>query len=133
VDVGAYHKLMRKEQTQDFVQLLDLHLPHRHCILRLCDRTYQFHQGLEFEPPTQTVPSLSTTRLRWNRLLACVGDRLPSASIWSDFAIFADSALEHLDLVKGFSPHIDVFRKAPTNWDAAFHLYSTLVFAYGRR
>jgi hypothetical protein len=132
VDVGAYHTLIRKEQTQDFVQLLDLHLPQRHCIVRLCDRSYQFQQELEFEPLTQAPSSLITTRLRWNRLLRTLDDRLPSVSVWSDFPIFADSALEHLDLIKGFSSHIDVFRKAPTNWDSAFHLYSALAFAYRR-
>jgi hypothetical protein len=130
VDVGAYHKLMRKEQTQDFVQLLDLHLPQRRCILRLCDRTYHFHEGIEFAPPKQTIPSQTTTRLRWNALLTCLDDRLLAVPRWSDFPIFADSALDHLDLVKGLAAHIDVFRKAPTNWDPAFHLYSSLVFAY---
>jgi hypothetical protein len=129
VDVGAYNKLMRKEQTQDFVQLLDLHLPQRHCILRLCDRTYHFHEGIELDPLIQTTPSQISTRLRWNTLLDCLGDRLSSTPLWSDFTVFADSALEHLDLVKGLPSHIDVFRKAPTNWDPAFHLYSTLVFA----
>lgn len=130
VDVGVYNKLKWKEQTQDFAQVLDLHLPQRNCILRFCDRTYQFNQGVVFDagqdgatPTTQT-----TVRLQWNRMLTFLGDRLPQVPIWSDFTVFAETAMDHLDLVKDLPAHIDLFRKAPTKWDPAFQLYSGLVF-----
>lgn len=132
VDVGAYNKLKRKEQTQDFAHVLDLHLPQRQCILRLCDRTYQFDQGVMFDrrPDGATPAAQITTRIRWNQMLAFLDDRLATVPVWSEFSVFADSALEHLELVKGLPPHIDLFRKAPTHWDRAFQLYSGLVFKY---
>lgn len=132
VDVGAYNKLKRKEQTQDFAQVLDLHLPKRQCILRLCDRTYQFDQGVVFDSSHDgaTTASQTTTRIRWNNMLEFLDDRLSNVPVWSDFSSFANSALEHLELVKEFPAHIDLLRKAPTHWDKAFQLYSGLVFAY---
>lgn len=130
VDVGAFHKLKRKEQTQDFAQVFDLHLPKRHCILRFCDRTYQFDQGVIFDASQDGSASASqtTTRIRWNKMLEFLNDRLATVPIWSDFSVFADSALEHLELVKGLPSHIDLLRKEPTHWDRAFQLYSGLVF-----
>lgn len=130
VDVGAFHKLKRKEQTQDFAQVLDLHLPKRQCILRFCDQTYQFDQGVMFGASQDGSTSLSqtTTRIRWNQMLEFIDDRLSKVPVWSDFSVFAESALEHLELVKGLPSHIDLFRKEPTHWDRAFQLYSGLVF-----
>lgn len=131
VDVGAFNKLQRKEQTQDFAQLLDLHLPKRKCILRLCGRTYQFQQGVVFDASQDgSMPTAqTTTRLRWNKLLEFLDDRLAAVPVWADFSAFADSALEHLDLVT-LPAHIDIFRKEPSQWDPAFQLYSSLVFHY---
>ncbi|PSB06306.1 cyclic nucleotide-binding protein [filamentous cyanobacterium CCP1] len=135
VDLGAFNKLKRKEQTQDFAQMMDLHLPKRGCILRLCDRSYQFDQGVVFDASQDGAISASqtTTRIRWNKMLAFLDDRLSTVPLWSDFSVFADSALEHLDFVTSLTPYIDILRKAPSNWDSAFHLYSGLVYEYPRR
>lgn len=132
VDVGAFNRLKRKEQTQDFAQVLDLHLPKRNCILRLCDRTYQFHQGVIFDASEDgaTPTSQTTTRIRWNKMMEFLGDRLSTVPTYSDFTIFAESALEHLDFVTGLPPYIDLLRKAPSKWDPAFQLYSGLAFGY---
>jgi hypothetical protein len=130
VDVGAWNKLKRKEQTQDYAQMLDLHLPGRKCILRFCDVGYQFQQGMIFDA-TQTDGTRltqTTNRLRWNNLTKFVGDRLSDVPIASEFTPFAETALEHLTFIRGFKAHVDVFRKRPTSWDPAFHLYSSLVF-----
>ncbi|NJO40500.1 MAG: tetratricopeptide repeat protein [Cyanobacteria bacterium CRU_2_1] len=134
VDLGVFNKLKRKEQTQDYVHVLDLHLPKRNCILRVCDRTYQFHQGVIFNARQdgQTPPNQITTRIQWNQWLGFLHHQLPSVPIWSDFMPFAETALDHLDLIKDLEAHIDLLRKAPTNWDAAFQLYSGLVFEYAR-
>jgi hypothetical protein len=132
VDVGAYNKLKRKEQTQDYAQVIDLHLPQRGCILRFCDWSYQFQQGVRFDADSDEMLSgaPATTRIRWNKLVYFLDDRLSAVPVWSDFTIFAETALEHLGMVKGFQTHIDLFRKAPTQWDAAFQLYSGLVFRH---
>jgi len=128
VDVGAFNKLKRKEQTQDFAQVLDLHLPNRRCILRFCDRTYQFAQGVLFDANSDGSSAQTTTRIRWNKMLEFLDDRLATVPVCSDFSVFADSALEHLELVQGLPSHIDLLRKEPTHWDRAFQLYSGLVF-----
>jgi hypothetical protein len=132
VDVGAFNKLKRKEQTQDFAQVMDLHLPQRGCILRLCGRSYQFDHGVIFDASQDGAMSTSqtTTRIRWNKMMRFLGDRLSSAPLWSDFPVFADTALEHLDFVTNLRPYIDVLRKEPSNWDPAFQLYSGLVYEY---
>ncbi|MUL37726.1 hypothetical protein [Gloeocapsopsis dulcis] len=64
IDRDVRGKLQHKTQTQNYAQFCDLHLPGRLCILRLCDRSYQFQQGLKIinQPNNQTV------RLNWNCL-----------------------------------------------------------------
>ncbi|MBW4514725.1 MAG: tetratricopeptide repeat protein [Timaviella obliquedivisa GSE-PSE-MK23-08B] len=129
VDLDSRKKLMRKEKTQDYAQVLDLHLPKRHCILRFCDRTYQFQQGVLFEQDT-VVNHQGTTRIRWNLLAHFLGDRLASVPCRSDFTAFAETTQEHFAFLQAFPTHIHLFRKAPTYWDAAFHLYSGLIFKH---
>jgi Tetratricopeptide repeat len=129
VDVDNRRRLMRKEKTQDYAQVLDLHLPKRNCILRFCDRTYQFDQGVMFD---EEAASQTTIRRRWNLLTSFLGEQLAGVAIDSEFTLFAENAEEHFTWVKNFPTHIDLFRKAPTHWDAAFQLYSGLVFEQGK-
>lgn len=130
VDLGPWNKLKRREETQDYVQMMDLHLPERKCILRFCDRTYQFHQGVEFATGmvTENPLSQSSNRIKWNRMLSFFRTALPHSEEWKDFTPFAETALDHLDLIYDLKSHINLFRKEPTNWDPAFQLYSSLVF-----
>ncbi|MBD3881965.1 tetratricopeptide repeat protein [Phormidium tenue FACHB-886] len=135
--------LTHREETQDYAQVLDLHLPKRRCLLRFCDRAYQFNQGVVFDASQDGAVSQATTRIRWNQLAAFLGDRVhgaaplgnatphqSSGSAGSEFTPFAETALEQLAIVRNFPAHIDVFRKQPSAWDAAFHLYSTLIFQH---
>jgi hypothetical protein len=129
VDLDRRKKLMRKEKTQDYAQVLDLHLPKRRCILRFCDRTYQFQQGVVFEQ--DAMPNhQATTRMRWNVLTHFLGDRLAAVPSRSDFTSFAETTQEHFTFLQDFPTHINLLRKAPTYWDAAFQLYSGLVFEH---
>jgi tetratricopeptide (TPR) repeat protein len=130
VDINAWKKLQRKEQTRDYAQVCDLHLPERNCILRFCDNTYDFQQGVVFYAPQEAGAGLvqATKRINWNHLLSYVDRHTKTASAWSGFTAFAETALEHLDLVSQFPSHIDLFRKEETNWDRALQLYSSLVF-----
>jgi hypothetical protein len=134
VDVGIRQKTQRKEQTQDYAQILDLHLPQRHCLLRFCDRTYQFKQGIVFDAGQNGSRATAqvTTRLRWTVLNQFLGDRLARKPLWSDFTLFAETALDQLVFVRNLPAQIDIFRQAPTPWDLAFHLYSGLVFEQSR-
>ena len=129
VDLGAWGKLERKERTQDYAHMLDLHLHSRQCILRLCDRTFQFQQDDPFNPeqPSGNPGLKNTTRINWNNLLNQITQRVV-CPIWSDFNAFAEGALEYIDLLDNFNPHINLFRSEPSNWDPAFHLYSSLIF-----
>jgi hypothetical protein len=128
VDLSAQNKLTRKEKTQDYAQVCDLHLPKRHCILRICDQSYQFQDGIQFEAQQngKTGATQSTTRIRWNALLSILNQHLHRTPVSTHFNSFAETALEHFDLVEPFETHIDLFRKAQSYWDDAFHVYSSL-------
>ncbi|MBD2436538.1 tetratricopeptide repeat protein [Nostoc sp. FACHB-110] len=124
VDVNARHQLERKTQTQDYAQFCDLHIPERRCILRLSDNSYQFQQGLEIA----VQASHNTIRINWNQVLNWLEQQLPQVKIWSDFTPFAETIVDETELLNNITPHIHLFRREQTNWDAAFHLYSGLVF-----
>jgi hypothetical protein len=130
VDTNVRNQLTRKEQTQDYAQVLDLHLPKRNCILRFCDWNYDFQQGVIFDASQDgELPVVhSTNRIRWNQLLYFLDNCLVTVPVWVDFSQFAETALEPLMLVRGLQSRIHLLRKAPSYWDQAFQLYSGLVF-----
>ncbi|WP_289501081.1 tetratricopeptide repeat protein [Gloeocapsopsis sp. IPPAS B-1203] len=125
VDRDVRGKLQYKTQTQDYAQFCDLHLPERWCILRLCDRSYQFQQGFKVidQPNNQTV------RLNWNCLSHIFEQKKPQADI-RGFSYFADTVLDQVELLGRLKSHINLFRRSETTWDAAFHLYSGLVLMH---
>lgn len=129
LDQGPWGKLKRKEATNDYVQMCDLHLPERGCLLRFCDRTYQFQNGLKFEPASGSVSAGQTTnRLNWNQFVSFLDRQVPRAAIWSNFTGFAQTTIDHLPALNRLTSHIDLFRGTKTHWDPAFQLYSSLVF-----
>lgn len=130
VDRDVRGKLQRKTQTQDYAQFCDLHLSDRNCILRLCDRTYQFQHGIMSQQQNQPTSQM-TNRINWNHAIAFLDQQLPLA-IWSDFTPFAETALEHIDSLGHIQSHIHLLRRDETNWDPAFHLFSGLVFVKQR-
>lgn len=131
VDLNIRGKLQRKTQTQDYAQFCDLHLPARGCIVRLCDRNYMFHNGIAFSE--QQTHNQTTVRINWNHLQNFLARKLERAEVCSDFTIFAETFLDRSDLLAPIPSHIHLFRCDPSNWDAAFHLYSGLVFLKGGR
>lgn len=124
VDLDHRGKLKRKTQIQDYVQFCDLHLPQRHCILRLHAHSYQFQQGVTTAPQ----PSQTTIRINWNSLVNFLDQQLSHATVWSDFTPFAETVVDQKELLGRIPSHIHLFRRAETSWDSAFHLYSGLVF-----
>lgn len=126
VDLGPYNKLKRKEKTQDYAQVHDLHLPERHCVLRFCDRLYNFNEGISVgaldHPELPQV--YATTRLKWNALTKLLDSYSQPTASWLDFTTFGSSALDYLDLTDGFTSHINLFRKEDSKWDRAFQLFS---------
>ena len=89
-------QVKRKIETQDFVQMCDLHLPKRGVILRFCDRSYDFDQGVVFAPEQQQkIGKLraATLRINWNGLLKVFDHHLAEVLLWSDFSQFAETAI----------------------------------------
>lgn len=149
MDYGPHRrgdKFRHKEITQDYAQVCDLHLMGRNSILRLCDQTYQFQQGIDFTRPVSAVPlppkpnalpsekpkeiSHNTTRLNWNNLLSVLNQQL-AVTVWSDFTPFAETTLDYTQMLGRIKSHIDLDRKSESPWDSAFQLYSGLVFLKG--
>ena len=133
VDLDHRGKLQRKTQTQDYVQFCDLHLPGKRCILRLHDRSYQFPQSFVAAPQQSQLNNQTTIRINWNSLVDFLNQQLSPAAIWSDFTPFAETVLDHKELLSRIKSHIHLFRRAETSWDPAFHLYSGLAFIKGVR
>jgi tetratricopeptide (TPR) repeat protein len=130
VDEGAWHQLVRKEKTQDYAQLLDLHLPQHNTILRLCDKFYQF-------PPEEVSNKINqnqaptTVRIRWNQLIQKLKQNLPLIPVHNQFKHFAETSFDQDEFLKQIQPKIGLFRSGPSLWDPAFQLYSTLLFLKG--
>jgi tetratricopeptide (TPR) repeat protein len=131
VDTDSRNQLTRKEKTQDYAQVIDLHLPKRKSILRIGDWDYQFQQGIVFDASQDGgLPmAQSTQRIRWNQLVYFLDQQLASVPVWIDFSHFGETALDHLALLH-LKSHINLLRKAPSKWDAAFQLYSGLIFEH---
>jgi antitoxin component HigA of HigAB toxin-antitoxin module len=119
----------RKRETQDYAHVCDLHLFDRRCILRLCDLTYQFHQGINFLSD-ETIDQ-NTNRLYWNHLQQFIGHYLPQ-SPWSDFTAFAEATLNQPLLLQKIDPHLQLLGQDNSLWNPAFQLYSSLVFLRNR-
>lgn len=133
-----------KEITQDYAQICDLHIPSRHCILRICDQSYEFQQGIDFTQISADIPASSpkkpnsrsqkplqvpqsTTRINWNHLLEILDQQL-DVTVWSEFTPFAETVLDYTHMLSNIESYVEVDRKSETPWDAAFQLYSGLAF-----
>jgi len=53
---------------------------------------------------------------------------MPDVNCWDDFTPFGEGAIEFPQMLRRISSHINLKRRYDTSWDAAFHLYSGLVF-----
>ena len=127
--IGYREQLERKEQTQDYARMCDLHLPSRRCILRLLDGDYEYGQGIEL-PDRRGTNALDhyTVRTNWNQLMDLLDQHLPSARVRSDFTPFAESAADFSVQLLRLNDHIKLFRSENSYWNPAFHLYSSLLF-----
>lgn len=126
VDIGPWGKLQRKQQTQDYAEVVDLHLYGRGSILRFCDRTYQYRQGVSLGTTPQQTPPLIAQQ-EWQQLK---GHLMQQQEILCHrgFSGFGDSALEFLELLPPLDSHLALNRREPSPWDLVFHLYSCLCY-----
>lgn len=130
LQMDAQRKTYRKTKTLDYAQLTDLHLPSRKSILRYCDRHYKFQEGISFQVESSSSLSIqqTTTRKNWNNLVKFLQKQLPDLPVRSDFTPFAESAIDFSEMLRHIKPHVHLLRRQDSPWDAAFQLYSGLVF-----
>lgn len=117
---------LKKAETSDYVRVTDLHLPQRNCILRFCDRTYDFQSGIELIDENNL--NQLNTRILWNRLINLFGELVPQMTVWQDFSPFMESALSSHFLVQQFDAGLHFYDQTDTLWASAFHLYSGLAY-----
>ncbi|MBE9040423.1 tetratricopeptide repeat protein [Oscillatoriales cyanobacterium LEGE 11467] len=129
-------QVKRKLETRDYARVCDLHLSDRNCILRLCDRSYEFQKDASHSGEPQTVEvgmSQTTNRLKWNGLLENLERHLSHAPVRSEFTPFGETVVEYSFMLARLSHYIELGRQKPSNWDPAFALYSGLVFLKHRQ
>jgi hypothetical protein len=120
----------RKEQTQDYRRICDLHLPKRHCILRICDWNYCFDQGIKLPAiDTNTIDlDQAINRLHWNSLMTFLRLQLPKKNTWSEFTSFAETAIDYPLFLNRIPNKISFYGQDSSLWNSAFQLYSSLAF-----
>jgi hypothetical protein len=128
VEVDLHHQLQRKTKTLDHAKFCDLHLPGRNAILRLGDQQYQFQQGIALASQPEAAEGQGTAQEKWQFLRQFLQQVVPGAPIYSEFAPFAETAMDFREMLKQIAPHIHLLRREETPWDGAFHLYSGLLF-----
>lgn len=126
VDLAPWGKLRRKDATQDYAEVLDLHLQKRGCILRFCDRTYRYRDSVAIPAQPQTPSSSLVAATYWKGMKSLFQRYLPPPD--RDFTGFGEGALDFMDLLPRFDSYLELSRQRPVGWDAAFHLYSCLHF-----
>ncbi|NEP62266.1 MAG: tetratricopeptide repeat protein [Symploca sp. SIO2G7] len=123
-DRGPWGKPQRKEQVQDYAQIIDLHIHGRKIIVRVCDRAYEFRNSVALVPD-QT--HLTSARIRWNGLLQTI-HRNTDCPVLEDFTNFGQGALEMMSLMPYMPVYLALNRRKPSDWDTAFQIYTTLLF-----
>jgi exonuclease VII small subunit len=122
VQLGIQGKIERKTKTLDYAQFCDLHLSSHKTILRFSDHIYQFDQGVNF------LVNEKTAKGKWNNLSKFFQEKIPHIPTYSDFTLFAESAIDFPEMLKQIKSHVHIFRREETPWDESFQLYSALIF-----
>jgi hypothetical protein len=128
VDMDARRNQVRKISILDYAQIIDLHLKKQDLIIRICDRHYDFQEGITFSDNQQSQERQTTNRDKWNHLASYLKQKLAAVPLWSDFKPFAETTADFYELLPMVNPHIDLLRIEDTYWDTAFQLYSALIF-----
>ncbi|MBE9032352.1 tetratricopeptide repeat protein [filamentous cyanobacterium LEGE 11480] len=115
-----------KEETLDYLRVCDLHLPKRNCILRFCDGTYDYQDGLLLADEGSW--DQYSTRMQWNSLMATLTEQAPQMQVWSDFTPFGEFVMDFPVLLHQMNPELKVYNQTESLWPSAFHLYSGLAF-----
>jgi hypothetical protein len=127
VAVNKNGKIEHKTEILDYAKVCDLHLPEQNLILRFCDQIYKFDRGISLLDPLKHREE-STSYDQWQHLLSIFKEQLPTVKVWHEFKPFAETAMDFKELLKLIDPHLPFLRREETEWDKAFHLYSSLAF-----
>jgi len=126
VEANARGKIERKTKIQDYARICDLHLPNRQIIIRLCDRVYEFDEGIRMS--SSNGQREITSNEQWNYLMNAFREQMSDKPSWTEFNPFAENAIDFKELLKLIDPHTYFLRREESDWDRAFHLYSSLIF-----
>lgn len=126
IDLGNRGRLVHKEKVQDYAQVVDLHLPGRQIVLRQCDRLYKYAKSTALGNNNEL-----NSRIQWNTLQTKIHEQVTQPgtdTLQDDFSRFGKGCLEFINLLPFIPANLDIVRRAPSDWDLAFHLYSSLCF-----
>jgi hypothetical protein len=126
LEANARGKMERKTKIQDYARICDLHLPDRRIIVRLCDRVYEFDEGIRMT--SSNGQREITSNEQWNYLMNTFKEQMLDKPSWTEFNPFAENAIDFKELLKLIDPHTYFLRREESDWDRAFHLYSSLIF-----
>ena len=126
VDLDPWGKLKRRDATQDYAEIVDLHLQKRGCVLRFCDHTFTYRNSAVIPNQTPNPASTLVAATYWKGMKAVFHEHLPTPD--KEFSGFGQGALDYMDLLPQFNPYLELSRQQPNAWDSAFHLYSCLRF-----
>ena len=128
VEVNARGKIERKTKILDYARICDLHLPDRRMIIRFCDQIYEFNEGISLISPHLQREKDNTSQEKWSYLINVFREKMSNKPSWTEFNPFAENAIDFKELLKLIDPHIYFMRREESDWDRAFHLYSSLIF-----
>ncbi|MFM7574949.1 MAG: hypothetical protein ACKO4S_17765 [Snowella sp.] len=126
LEANARGKMERKTKIQDYARICDLHLPDRQMIIRLCDRVYEFDEGISMS--SSHGQREITSNEQWNYLINAFKEKMLDKPSWTEFNPFAENAIDFKELLKLIDPHTYFLRREESDWDRGFHLYSSLIF-----
>lgn len=132
LEIDAKSQTYRKTKILDYAKVCDLYLKKQNTILRTCDYTYQFKAGIPFSPYNSNPLENTTTSHYWTFFLNFLQEKLPQIPLNNEFTPFGESAVDFQEFLKLIPPHLDLFRRKESPWDAAFHLYSCSTILGGR-
>ncbi len=150
MEIDARNRTYRKPKVLDYVHVCDLQLGDRRSIFRLCSQTYDFseykqalHQHRDrgngnlvnddFGGLSNGQRIQATSRDNWKNVMAQISERLADIPHQNNFTPFADTAIGYPEAIGRIEPHLELLRRADSNWDRAFHLYSMLSMCRARR
>ena len=146
MEIDARNRTQRKPRTLDYIHVCDLQLRDRRSIFRLCSQTYDFcdYKQLITQNRTQFTGDLSTqlsgdlsgllngqkipstSRDNWKNLMSQIREQVAEIPTQGNFTPFAETAIGYPELLGHINPQLELLRRADSNWDRAFHLYSTI-------